>query len=126
MRCKSIFGESTASTLVSRISHADSAQPSSWPVRLITEVPLTGLSDQVRTLRSTLLRGTAHSTELEEQALVNAKRSISQAVPAIFGLSLTVPSRIELHFAKLSATIRLEIGIWLRQQVAQHAEVNEQ
>ena len=57
---------------------------------------------------------------------MNAKRSIAQAVPAIFGLSLTVPSRIELHFAKLSATIRLEIGIWLRQQVAQHAEVNEQ
>ncbi|KAH3986935.1 mediator of RNA polymerase II transcription subunit 12 [Parastagonospora nodorum] len=99
--------------------------PSSWPVRLITEVPLTGLSDQVRTLRSTLLRGTAHSTELEEQALANVKRSISQAVPAIFGLSLTIPSRIELNFAKLSGTIRLEIGIWLRQQVAQHAEVNE-
>jgi mediator of RNA polymerase II transcription subunit 12 len=95
-------------------------------VRLITEIPLTGLSDQVRTLRSTLLRGTAHSIEHEEQALIHVKRSISQTVPTLLGLDLMVPSHAELNLGSLSSTIRHEVGIWLRQQVAQHAEVNEQ
>ncbi|KAL5113832.1 RNA polymerase II mediator complex subunit [Pleosporales sp. CAS-2024a] len=100
--------------------------PSSWPVRLIIEVPLSGLSDQVRTLRSTLLRGTAYATDLEETALMHTKHSISQAMPALFGLgSSTTPVRAEVNLEKLSPTSRLEIGIWLRQQVAHHAEVNE-
>jgi mediator of RNA polymerase II transcription subunit 12 len=95
-------------------------------VRLITEFPLTGLSDQVRNLRSTLLRGTAHSTDLEEQALNYAKHTISGTAPTLFGFNLTVPSHPDLKLEQLSSTVRLEVGIWLRQQVAQHAEVNEQ
>jgi mediator of RNA polymerase II transcription subunit 12 len=95
-------------------------------VRLITEFPVTGLSDQVRNLRSTLLRGTAHSADLEEQALNYAKHSISGAAPALFGFNLTVPSHSDLKLEQLSSTVKLELGIWLRQQVAQHAEVNEQ
>lgn len=95
-------------------------------MRLITEFPLTGLSDQVRNLRCTLLRGTAHSAELEEQALDLAKQSISRAVPALFGLGLTALSQAEVKVAELNSTVRLELGIWLRQHVAQHAEVNEQ
>jgi mediator of RNA polymerase II transcription subunit 12 len=95
-------------------------------VRLITEFPLAGLPDQVRNLRSTLLRGTAHAADLEEQALNFAKHSISRAAPSLFGLNLTVPTQLEVKLEGLSSTIKLEVGIWLRQQVAQHAEVNEQ
>jgi len=95
-------------------------------VRLITEFPLTGLSDQIRNLRYTLLRGTTHSAEYEEQALGLAKQSISQAVPALFGLHLAATGQPEIQVAELSSTVRLELGIWLRQRVAQYAEVNEQ
>lgn len=95
-------------------------------MRLITEIPLTGLSEQVRTLRSTLLRGTAHSNDKEEKGLAYVKHNISQAVPGLFGLGLTAPSHTELNLGDFSTTIKLEVGIWLRQQVAQHAEVNEQ
>jgi mediator of RNA polymerase II transcription subunit 12 len=105
---------------------ANSIQPSSWPVRLITEFPLAGLSDQVRNLRSTLLRGTAHTADLEQQALNLAKQTISRAAPTLFGLNLTVPTHLEVLLDGLSSTVKLEVGIWLRQQVAQHAEVNEQ
>jgi mediator of RNA polymerase II transcription subunit 12 len=101
-------------------------QPSSWAVRLITEFPLTGLSDQVRNLRSTLLRGTAHSADLEEQALNCAKHNISSTAPSLFGLSFHNPNQPEVELEKLSPTVRLEIGIWLRQRVAQHAEMNDQ
>lgn len=101
-------------------------QPNSWPLRLITEIPLSGLSDQVRTLRSTLLRGTEHAAELEEQAINRAEHVISQSLPAMFGLyngSVKVPL---ISFEQLSPTVKLELGIWLRQEVAQYAEVNEQ
>ena len=38
----------------------DLSSPHSWPLRLVTEIPLSGLTDQIRTLRNTLLRGTMH------------------------------------------------------------------
>jgi mediator of RNA polymerase II transcription subunit 12 len=95
-------------------------------VRLLVEIPVTGLSDQVRNLRSTLLRGSAHSAELEAQSLDSSKHSISQAIPGLFGLSLTVPSHTGVKLKEVSPAIRLELGIWLRQHVAQHAEVHEQ
>ncbi|KAF2034408.1 mediator of RNA polymerase II transcription subunit 12 [Setomelanomma holmii] len=96
--------------------------PSSWAVRLITEIPLTGLSDQIRNLRCTLLRGTAYSAELESQTLRMAKHNISEALPAVFGLSPTHYVQANVKIEPLSTTVRLEIGIWLRQQVAQYAE----
>lgn len=105
---------------------ANLLQPSSWAVRLITAFPISGLSDQVRNLRYTLLRSTEHTTELEEQALNVAKHNLSLAAPVLFGLNFTVPSQSEIKLEDLSSTIRLELGIWLRQRVAQHAEVNEQ
>jgi mediator of RNA polymerase II transcription subunit 12 len=101
-------------------------QPSSWAVRLITEIPITGLTDQIRNLRCTLLRSTAHSAESERDALQLAKQNISETVPALFGLNLTNSAQAEIKIGDLSSTVRLEIGIWLRQQVAQYAEVNEQ
>jgi mediator of RNA polymerase II transcription subunit 12 len=95
-------------------------------VRLLTELPVTGLSDQVRNLRSTLLRGSAHSAELEAQSLDYHKHSISQAAPAMFGFNLTAPGQARVKLGDTNTTVRLELGIWLRQHVAQHAEVHEQ
>jgi len=95
-------------------------------VRLITEIPLTGLSDQIRTLRCTLLRGTPHSAEMEGQALKQAKHLISQTLPALFGLyNLTLKSA-DTELDSLSPTVKLELGIWLRGHVANYAEVSEQ
>jgi mediator of RNA polymerase II transcription subunit 12 len=108
------------------IACANDLQVSSWPVRLITAFPLTGLSDQVRNLRSTLLRGTAHSADFEEQALNLAKCGISRAVPALFGLDVVASEQTVFRAGELSLTAKLELGIWLRQGVAQYADINEQ
>jgi mediator of RNA polymerase II transcription subunit 12 len=104
----------------------DLSSPHSWPLRLVTEIPLSGLPDQIRTLRSTLLRGTMHSAELEQRALGYAEHMISQTLPALFGIygTTTKPNDVELD--KLSSTVKLELGIWLRQHVAQYAEVSAQ
>jgi mediator of RNA polymerase II transcription subunit 12 len=76
-------------------------------VRLLVEIPVTGLSDQAQSLHS-------------------SKHTISQAIPALFGLNLTDPSHAGAKLGEISPAIRLELGIWLRQHVAQHAEVHEQ
>jgi mediator of RNA polymerase II transcription subunit 12 len=108
------------------VTELTSLQPSEWPVRLITEIPLSGLSDQVRNLRSTLLRGTAYSADLEERALLSAKRIIIAAIPALFGFGLTASQLGDVKLAHLGSTVQLELGIWLRQQVAQYVGFNEQ
>jgi mediator of RNA polymerase II transcription subunit 12 len=90
------------------------------------EFPLTGLSDQDYNLRRMLLRGTPYSAEIEQHALHLAQHSISQALPALFGLDSTATDLAELNVAGLSPTVRLELGMWLRQWVAGYADVNEQ
>ncbi|KAF2856579.1 hypothetical protein T440DRAFT_437396 [Plenodomus tracheiphilus IPT5] len=104
---------------------SDLSSPDSWPVRLITEIPLTGLPDQIRTLRSTLLRGTAHAAEVEQQMLFRAEQQISLTLPALFGLYDTSVNLTDLKLDTLSPTVKLELGIWLRGNVASYAEVNE-
>ncbi|KAH8693421.1 hypothetical protein GQ44DRAFT_753948 [Phaeosphaeriaceae sp. PMI808] len=47
------------------------------------------------------------------------------ALPALFGLNFTAPVTAEIKLVEINATIKLELGIWLRQQVAQHANINE-
>ncbi|KAF2625958.1 hypothetical protein BU25DRAFT_492495 [Macroventuria anomochaeta] len=103
----------------------DLSLPAAWPVRLITEIPISGLPDQVRTLRATLLRGTAHSADWEEQILSHAKLAISQQMPALCGVGYSGLDHPKLDIGKLGSTVRIELGIWLRQQVARYAEVNE-
>ncbi|KAF1830169.1 hypothetical protein BDW02DRAFT_114138 [Decorospora gaudefroyi] len=105
--------------------NTDLSSPNSWPLRLVTEIPLSGLPDQIRTLRSTILRGTAHSAESEEMALGYAEHMISQTLPALFGLYNTTTRLDETELDKLSPTVKFELGIWLRGQVAQYAEVNQ-
>jgi len=103
----------------------DISSPSSWPVRLITEIPISGLPDQVRNLRCTLLRGTIFSAEMESKALDYAKRSIAQALPTLFGHDQLGNDLSSVNVDSLSPTVKFELGIWLRQQVAQHATVND-
>lgn len=104
----------------------DLSHSAAWPVRLITEIPISGLPDQIRTLRATLLRGTDLSADLEIQTLNNAKLAISQQMPALCGLAYLGMDDRKLNIGKLGSTVRIELGIWLRQQVARYAEVNEQ
>lgn len=104
---------------------SDLSSPDAWPVRLITEIPLTGLPDQIRTLRSTLLRGTAHAAEVERETLLRAEQQISHTLPAMFGLYNIKVKSPDIKLDSLSPTIKLELGIWLRGNVASYAEVNE-
>ena len=103
----------------------DLSLPAAWPVRLITEIPISGLPDQVRTLRATLLRSTAHSADWEDQILSHAKLFISHQMPALCGVGYTGFHQPKFDVSKLGSTARIELGIWLRQQVARYAEVNE-
>lgn len=104
----------------------DLSSPHSWPLRLVTEIPLSGLTDQIRTLRNTLLRGTMHSAELEQRALSYAEHIISQTLPTLFGIYTDTAKPNDVELDKLSSTVKLELGIWLRQHVAQYAEVSTQ
>lgn len=104
----------------------DLSHAASWPVRLITEIPISGLPDQVRTLRATLLRGTDHSADMEVQVLNSAKLAISQQMPALCGMGYLGSDDRKLDIGRLGPTVRIELGIWLRQQVARYAEINEQ
>ncbi|XPS71130.1 RNA polymerase II mediator complex subunit [Ascochyta lentis] len=103
----------------------DLSSPDAWPVRLITEIPISGLPDQIRTLRATLLRGTAYSADWEDQSLGHAKLSISQQMPVLCGIGYSTLDHPKLDIGKLGSTVRIELGIWLRQQVAWYAELNE-
>ncbi|KAA8614911.1 Med12 multi-domain protein [Pyrenophora tritici-repentis] len=108
------------------IGHStDLSSPTAWALRLITEIPLTGLPEQIRLLRSTLLRGTIHSAEQEQHALCYVEHMISQSLPALFGHCNAATRLNESELDKLSSTVKLELGIWLRQHVAQYAEVNQ-
>ena len=51
---------------------------------------------------------------------------ISQTFPTLFGLYSSTATVDEVELDKLSPTVKFELGIWLRRQVAQHAEVNQQ
>lgn len=51
---------------------------------------------------------------------------ISQTLPHLFGLYSSTATVDEVELDKLSPTVKFELGIWLRRQVAQHAEVNQQ
>ncbi|ORY11541.1 hypothetical protein BCR34DRAFT_484023 [Clohesyomyces aquaticus] len=85
-----------------------------WPLRLITEIPLTGLSEQIQNLRATLLHGTAYSTELEDQQIDDAQSFIQRRIPDLFDESEYVDLSVEVNFASISSTVRLELGIWIR------------
>lgn len=51
---------------------------------------------------------------------------ISQTLPTLFGIYSTTNKLNNDELDKLSSTIKLELGIWLRQHVAQYAEVSAQ
>jgi mediator of RNA polymerase II transcription subunit 12 len=51
---------------------------------------------------------------------------ISQTLPTLFGIFSTTAKLNDVELDKLSSTVKLELGIWLRQHVAQYAEVSAQ
>ncbi|KAF2867173.1 hypothetical protein BDV95DRAFT_582708 [Massariosphaeria phaeospora] len=99
--------------------------PSSWALRLITEIPLSGLPEQIRNLRYTLLRGTAYTAETERLALDDSEETIRQQMPDVFETDTMVDFASAPTIQTPSATIRLELGAWLRQQVAAQVEMVE-
>ncbi|KAF2176168.1 hypothetical protein K469DRAFT_678997 [Zopfia rhizophila CBS 207.26] len=104
-------------------STQDFSAPSAWPLRLITEIPRSGLPEQVLNLRSTLLQGTGYSVESEDQMLDDAQDAIQQQIPNLFDMAPLVNQPVDINMANLSSTVRLELSLWLRQQVAANVEI---
>jgi mediator of RNA polymerase II transcription subunit 12 len=97
----------------------------SWPLRLVTEIPLTGLPPQVRNLRSTLLRGTNYSTEQEEQSLGEAESIVRRTLPILFADPILGHERNELNIPRLSSSVQYELAMILRKQVAANIQLIE-
>jgi mediator of RNA polymerase II transcription subunit 12 len=87
---------------------------------------LSGLPEQVRVLRGTLLRGTIYSADEEAQTLDHAKDVIRQQAPSLFGVEFANKVSVADKLLNLSSSIQLELSIWLRQEVASNAEFVEQ
>ncbi|KAF2477271.1 uncharacterized protein BDR25DRAFT_390811 [Lindgomyces ingoldianus] len=111
--------------LIATGSLSKNSSPAAWPLRLISEIPLSGLSEQILNLRSTLLHGSAYSTELEDQMICNAQSCIQQRIPDLFDTADYFGPSTEVNLTSVSSTVRLELGIWLRQQVAANVELVE-
>ncbi|PVI06555.1 hypothetical protein DM02DRAFT_638614 [Periconia macrospinosa] len=105
--------------------HQDIRSPSAWPLRLVTEIPLSGLSENVQNLRNTLLRGTSYSVEMEEQAIEAAETTICHQLPGLFNINHLNSVQPGSAFKEYSSTVRLEVGAWLRQEVAASMEFME-
>ncbi|KAF1958736.1 hypothetical protein CC80DRAFT_441342 [Byssothecium circinans] len=105
--------------------HDDLRSPSAWPLRLITEIPLTGLSEPVQNLRYTLLRGTCYSADVEEHDIITMEERICQQLPGLFCISDSVDVHNMSVVQMPDPTVRLEVGAWLRQQVAESMEFVE-
>ncbi|KAF2265315.1 hypothetical protein CC78DRAFT_579454 [Lojkania enalia] len=101
----------------------DFDSPSAWPLRLITEIPLTGNTEPVLNLRRTLLRGTNYSAEAEEQLLDEAEWAIQRQVPGLFDMDLFPDHQASVDTRALSTTVKLELGVWLRSQVASNVTI---
>ncbi|KAJ4287010.1 RNA polymerase II mediator complex subunit [Kalmusia sp. IMI 367209] len=89
---------------------------STWPLRLLTQVPLTGLAEQEYNLRNTLLRGTRYTVEEEQQFIERTKEIILKQLPTFRDAGYESPQR-SLEIESLSQTIRLESAMWLKTQV---------
>jgi mediator of RNA polymerase II transcription subunit 12 len=105
--------------------HRDLYSPSAWPLRLITEIPLAGLSEHVQNLRCTLLRGTVYTAEAEEQLIITTEDMICQQLPGLFNTDHSVDTHPPPVLGVLGPTVQLEVGAWLRQEVAASMEFME-
>lgn len=88
----------------------------------MTEMPLSGLSIHVQNLRRTLLRGTVYSVDAEEQAIAATQDAIRGQLPGLFDVGMNNHGRATISVTSLNPTVRLEIGIWLREQVVASSE----
>jgi mediator of RNA polymerase II transcription subunit 12 len=89
----------------------------------MTEMPLNGLSVHVQNLRRTLLRGTVYSVDAEEHAIAATQDAIRQQLPGLFNTDMSSHGRTAVNVALLSSTVRLEVGVWLREQVVASTEL---
>ncbi|KAJ4358537.1 RNA polymerase II mediator complex subunit [Didymosphaeria variabile] len=96
-----------------------------WQLRLLTEVPLSGLSEQVLNLRSTMLRGTVYSVDIEDGLILGAKEAILQQLTDLTCASNKSMRKMTLDIGRLSRTMHLDIAIWLRRQVAATVEASD-
>ena len=88
----------------------------------MTAMPLSGLSVHVQNLRRTLLRGTIYSVDAEERAIAATQDAIRQQLPGLFDADMSSYVHTAVNIALLSPTVRLEVGVWLREQIVASTE----
>ncbi|KAF2279548.1 uncharacterized protein EI97DRAFT_464783 [Westerdykella ornata] len=95
------------------------------PMRLMVEIPVSGLPEHVRNLRSTLLRGTPHSTESEEDHLDQAEYTIRSRLCGLFGTGVWSDIQPDIDLTEFTPTVQLEIALFLRHHVASNVRTSE-
>jgi mediator of RNA polymerase II transcription subunit 12 len=85
-------------------------------------MPVTGLSTHLLNLRRTLLRGTVYSVDAEEQLVATTQAAIYEHLSQVTHTQFSSSLRPMVDVDMLSPTARLEVAMWLRQQVAANAE----
>ncbi|OCL08825.1 hypothetical protein AOQ84DRAFT_388572, partial [Glonium stellatum] len=103
----------------------DFSQNADCHFRLIAELPLNDLSDHVLNLRHTLLQSVGFPIESEEKMLDDAQDFVIHQIPTLFESSEMVAEAPEVALSELSTTIKLDLGRWMRQQVASKTEIVE-
>ncbi|KAL1613069.1 RNA polymerase II mediator complex subunit [Paraconiothyrium brasiliense] len=103
----------------------DIHEATAWQLRLLTEVPLSGLSEQVLNLRSTMLRGTVYSVDVEDDLILSAEETILQQLTDLTYARNKSMRKETLDLGRLSRTMCLDIAIWLRRQVAATLEASD-
>ena len=76
-------------------------------------------------LRHTLLQGIGFPIESEEQILDDAQDFIAHQIPTLFESTKMVAEAPGIEPSQLSTTIKLNLGRWMRQQVASKIEIVE-
>ncbi|KAL5465444.1 hypothetical protein PMIN06_000604 [Paraphaeosphaeria minitans] len=96
-----------------------------WQLRLLTEVPLSGLSEQVLNLRSTMLRGSVYSVDTENDLTLKTQDSILQQLTDFTTKDPKALRKMTVDIGHLSRTMCFEVAIWLRRQVAAMIETSD-
>jgi mediator of RNA polymerase II transcription subunit 12 len=79
----------------------------------------------VLNLRHTLLQGIGFPIESEEKILDDAQNFVIHQIRTLFESTKMVAEAPEIELSKLSTTIKLDLGRWMRQQVASKTEIVE-
>lgn len=83
---------------------------------------MSGLSEQVVNLRSTVLRGTPYTVDMEDEQIFSVENAILEHMTRS-SIECSINVRTAIDIKLLSRTVCLETAVWLRQQVTSTIDV---